>query len=98
MRLLKLRKPNLRSAMSKDTQCALYRPKIRCSAKKVRSKSFGSRGAKGARLPYNKRCNTLVNAPTGIEGYAIVSENGMIATAKGAMPRALKFDADQEFF
>jgi dihydrofolate reductase len=39
-----------------------------------------------------------VNPPTGIECYAIVSENGMIATAKGAMPRALKFDADQEFF
>jgi hypothetical protein len=39
-----------------------------------------------------------MNAPARIEGYAIVSDNGMIATAKGAMPRALKFDADQEFF
>lgn len=33
-----------------------------------------------------------------IEGYAIVSEDGMIASAQGDMPRALKFDADQEFF
>jgi dihydrofolate reductase len=33
-----------------------------------------------------------------IEGYAIVSDNGMIATANGTMPRALKFDADQDFF
>jgi dihydrofolate reductase len=39
-----------------------------------------------------------MNAPSRIEGYAIVSDNGMIATAKGTMPRALKFDADQEFF
>jgi hypothetical protein len=39
-----------------------------------------------------------MNAPSRIEGYAIVSDNGMIATAKGAMPRALKFDADQDFF
>jgi hypothetical protein len=39
-----------------------------------------------------------MNAPSRIEGYAIVSDNGMIATAKGAMARTLKFDADQEFF
>jgi hypothetical protein len=39
-----------------------------------------------------------MNAPSRIEGYAVVSDNGMIATAKGTMPRALKFDADQEFF
>jgi hypothetical protein len=39
-----------------------------------------------------------MNAPSRIEGYAIVSDNGMISTAKGAMPRALKFDADQQFF
>jgi hypothetical protein len=39
-----------------------------------------------------------MNAPARIEGYAIVSDNGMIAIAKGAMPRALKLGADQEFF
>jgi hypothetical protein len=39
-----------------------------------------------------------MNASSRIEGYAIVSDNGMIATAKGTMPRALKFDADQQFF
>jgi hypothetical protein len=36
--------------------------------------------------------------PSRIEGCAIVSADGMIATAKGAMPCVLKFDADQEFF
>ena len=33
-----------------------------------------------------------------IEGYAIVSEDGMLATAAGIMPDALKFDADARFF
>jgi dihydrofolate reductase len=33
-----------------------------------------------------------------IEGYAIVSEDGMLADAAGVMPHSLKFDADQAFF
>jgi len=33
-----------------------------------------------------------------IEGYAIVSEDGMLADADGVMPDALKFEADQAFF
>jgi dihydrofolate reductase len=33
-----------------------------------------------------------------IEGYAIVSADGMIADAAGHMPNALKNDADQAFF
>jgi dihydrofolate reductase len=33
-----------------------------------------------------------------IEGYAIVSEDGMLANAGGVMPESLKFDADQRFF
>lgn len=33
-----------------------------------------------------------------IEGYAIVSEDGMLANASGIMPASLKFSADQEFF
>jgi hypothetical protein len=33
-----------------------------------------------------------------IEGYVIVSADGMLADAGGAMPPALKFDADQKFF
>jgi dihydrofolate reductase len=33
-----------------------------------------------------------------IEGYAIVSEDGMLANAAGIMPDSLKFDADQAFF
>ncbi|HXQ11581.1 MAG TPA: hypothetical protein VN805_11365 [Caulobacteraceae bacterium] len=33
-----------------------------------------------------------------IEGFAIVSEDGMLADAAGVMPDALKFEADQCFF
>lgn len=33
-----------------------------------------------------------------IEGYAIVSGDGMLADATGVMPPSLKFDADQRFF
>jgi len=37
-------------------------------------------------------------SPRRIEGYAIVSEDGMLADAAGVMPEALKFEADQCFF
>jgi hypothetical protein len=33
-----------------------------------------------------------------IEGYVIVSADGMLADASGVMPPALKFEADQTFF
>ncbi|HXD43691.1 MAG TPA: dihydrofolate reductase [Pseudolabrys sp.] len=33
-----------------------------------------------------------------IEGYAIVSEDGMLANAQGIMPDTLKFEADHRFF
>jgi hypothetical protein len=33
-----------------------------------------------------------------IEGYAIVSEDGMLATAERIMPPSLMFEADQHFF
>ena len=36
--------------------------------------------------------------PRRIEGYAIVSEDGMLANAAGIMPDSLKFDADLDFF
>jgi dihydrofolate reductase len=36
--------------------------------------------------------------PCRIEGYAIVSEEGMIANADGVMTDSLKFEADQRFF
>jgi dihydrofolate reductase len=36
--------------------------------------------------------------PRRIEGYAIVSEDGMIANAAGIMPDSLKFEADRHFF
>jgi hypothetical protein len=39
-----------------------------------------------------------MTGPRRIEGYAIVSADGMLANAAGAMPDALKFDADQRFF
>ncbi len=36
--------------------------------------------------------------PRRIEGYAIVSEDGMLANASGIIPDELKFEADQRFF
>jgi len=36
--------------------------------------------------------------PRRIEGYAIVSRDGMICTADGSMPAELKIEADQRFF
>ena len=39
-----------------------------------------------------------VPRPRRIEGYAVVSEDGMLANAAGNMPDSLKFEADQHFF
>jgi dihydrofolate reductase len=36
--------------------------------------------------------------PRRIEGYAIISEDGMLANAAGIMPDELKFEADRRFF
>jgi dihydrofolate reductase len=36
--------------------------------------------------------------PSRVEGYAIVSEDGMLANSAGVMPDALKLKADQAFF
>jgi len=36
--------------------------------------------------------------PYRIEGYAIISEDGMLANAAGIMPASLKFEADKHFF
>jgi dihydrofolate reductase len=36
--------------------------------------------------------------PHRVEGYVIVSSDGMIADAKGEMPEALRNDADQKYF
>jgi dihydrofolate reductase len=36
--------------------------------------------------------------PSYVEGFAIVSEDGMLANAHGVMPDALKFEADKTFF
>jgi dihydrofolate reductase len=36
--------------------------------------------------------------PLRIEGYAIVSADGMLANAAGVMPDSLKFEADHQFF
>jgi hypothetical protein len=37
-------------------------------------------------------------SPHRIEGYAIVTEDGMVADAGRVMPDSLKFEADQNFF
>ena len=39
-----------------------------------------------------------MSLPRRIEGYAVISEDGMIADAEGVMPDALKIEADQRFF
>lgn len=39
----------------------------------------------------------MPSAPT-IEGYAIVSADGMLADAAGVMPQGMMFEADQRFF
>jgi dihydrofolate reductase len=39
-----------------------------------------------------------MSRPRRIEGFAIVSADGMIADANGVMPDALKLEADQRFF
>ena len=38
-----------------------------------------------------------MNHGVSIEGYAIISRNGMLAGADRLMPNSLKFDADQQF-
>jgi dihydrofolate reductase len=40
----------------------------------------------------------LMSFPSRIEGYAIVSADGMLANAAGVMPDELRFEADQRFF
>ena len=40
----------------------------------------------------------MVPRPFRIEGYVIVSADGMIANAEGVVPDALKIEADQRFF
>jgi dihydrofolate reductase len=45
------------------------------------------------------RCEMIpMPRPRRIEGYAIVSADGMIANAAGIMPDSLKFEADHQFF
>jgi hypothetical protein len=39
-----------------------------------------------------------VSLPKKIEGFAIVSADGMLTDSRGVMPDGLKFDADQKFF
>jgi dihydrofolate reductase len=44
------------------------------------------------------RSSTAVKSANRIQGFAIVSEDGMLANAAGVMPDSLKFEADQAFF
>jgi dihydrofolate reductase len=59
--------------------------------------SHFSEGKPDATLPENA-LDHFMTRPHRIEGYAIVSADGMLANAAGIMPDALKFDADQCFF
>jgi hypothetical protein len=40
----------------------------------------------------------MLHSPVHIEGYAIVSADGMLADAAGNIPTSLRIDADQHFF
>jgi hypothetical protein len=39
-----------------------------------------------------------MSRPDRVEGYAIISADGMLADAAGVMPPSLKIEADQRFF
>jgi len=39
-----------------------------------------------------------MSGPDRIEGYAIISSDGMLADASGVQPNSLRIDADQKFF
>jgi dihydrofolate reductase len=45
-----------------------------------------------------RRLQEVFNVVSRIEGYAIISEDGMLANAARIMPDSLKFEADQLFF
>jgi len=49
-------------------------------------------------LAANELARPPMPRPLRIEGYAVVSADGMIANAQGVMPRELKIEADQRFF
>jgi hypothetical protein len=46
----------------------------------------------------SERSSFRMRGPFRIEGYAIVSADGMIADATGLMPESLKIEADQRFY
>jgi len=50
------------------------------------------------RTAAEQRIDQAERLPPRIEGYAIVSEDGMLADVAGIMPDLLKFEADQRFF
>jgi dihydrofolate reductase len=56
--------------------------------RRVQRKNDSSRGA---------RYRLAMTGPHRIEGYAIVSADGMIADSRGQMPNAIRNDADQRF-
>jgi hypothetical protein len=49
-------------------------------------------------LPGHNMTPTPYPHPRRIEGYAIVSEDGMLANAAGIIPTSLSFEADRQFF
>jgi hypothetical protein len=53
--------------------------------------------SRASRVPKMNNATIRIR-PRRIEGYAIVSEDGMLANAAGIMPDSLKFEADQHFF
>jgi hypothetical protein len=88
-------------AVAPDAQCrrfsflALPNAQLQSLATNGYARSFATCFARHAEASQKV---SPMSHPHRIEGYAIVSEDGMLANAAGIMPDVLKFDADQAFF
>lgn len=49
-------------------------------------------------LPKRSQGVNLTRCRRRVEGFAVISEDGMLTNAAGVMPQSLKFEADQRFF
>src|SRR6185312_10152261 len=80
----------------RDDLRALFRPRHRGR----RQESAGKIGCALSRQHQRHRAQgrRVMARPSRIEGFAIVSDDGMLAGADRVMPDTLKFDADQRYF
>src|SRR5690242_14301773 len=83
---------------TKDRNCLLSQQATHARGRIDLSRAANPRGrdAYGARGGVSFRVPLPTSAR--VEGYAVVSENGMLAGANGIMPDVFKIEADQRFF